>query len=476
MTRDYVNRLQVPFWRRLSVRQAQIAVLIGMILGILFAAVQVLLDARTQRQNLSAHADTLLEFASLPAARAAYRLDAVGAQELAVSLLNDPAVVRARIVDEIDLTLASATREERPSGSALEKLLLGSEGKLFERQLRFENAALDVGKLEIELDPVTAAPGFAQRTWNILLSGLLKSTILAIALMLIFQWIITKRVTRLAESFSSPAETRFRAKSRGDELDLLEDEVVRTTRALAGAVNEAQEANKAKSVFLASMSHEMRTPLNAVIGYAEALEIGIGADDAVRRNEYLKNIARAGRQLNRLLGDILDFSKIEAGSIDIEVEDVCLADIIRQDLPQFEEITGGRHLNLRSEIATEEEVRGDRARIRQILLNFVTNAAKYNADGGNVSVGCRKMPDGWVRLYVRDNGAGIPKNRTDTIFEPFVRGNNNMPDIPGAGLGLAICKMLTEGMRGRIGCDSAEGEGATFWIDLPLSEAGSGPH
>ncbi|WP_319024814.1 sensor histidine kinase [Nisaea sediminum] len=469
-----MSRLQVPFWRRLSVRQAQIAVLIGMILGILFAAVQVLLDAHNQRQNLSAHADTLLAFASRPAARAAYRLDAVGAQELALSLLNDPAVVRARIVDEIDLTLASAARETQPSSSALERLLLGSEAQHFERQLRFENAALDVGKLEIELDPITAAPGFAQRTRNILFSGLLKSTILAVALMLIFQWIITKRVTRLAETFSSPAEIRVRSKSRGDELDLLEDEVVRTTRALAGAVSEAQEANKAKSVFLASMSHEMRTPLNAVIGYAEALEMGIGVDNAAHRNEYLKNIVRAGRQLNRLLGDILDFSKIEAGSIDIELGDVRLAEVIRQDLPQFEEIVAGRHLNLTSEIMTEAEVRGDRARIRQILLNFVSNAAKYNADGGKVAVGCRNMSDGWIRLYVRDDGTGIPKNRTDSIFEPFVRGNNNMPDIPGAGLGLAICKMLTEGMHGRIGCDSAEGEGATFWIDLPLSRAGSG--
>ncbi|MBO6562536.1 MAG: HAMP domain-containing histidine kinase [Nisaea sp.] len=462
-----MNRLQVPFWRRLSVRQAQIAVIIGMMLGILFAAVQVLLDARDQRQNLSAHADTILAFASLPAARAAYRLDAVGAQELAVSLLNDPAVASARIVDELELPLANAIRDAQPAAGALERLLLGSDTKQFERQLHFENAALDVGKLQIELDPVLASPGFAQRTWNILLSGLSESTILAVALMLIYQWIITKRVTRLAESFSSPAGIRVRSKSHGDELDLLEDQVVRTTRALAGAVSEAQEANKAKSVFLASMSHEMRTPLNAVIGYAEALEMGIGVDNAERRNEYLKNIARAGRQLNRLLGDILDFSKIEAGSIDIELGDVSLAEVIRQDLPQFEEIVAGRHLNLSSEILTEAEVRGDRARIRQILLNFVTNAAKYNVDGGKVGIGCRNMPDGWVRLYVRDDGTGIPKSRTDSIFEPFVRGNNNMPDIPGAGLGLAICKMLAEGMHGRIGCDSAEGEGATFWIDLP---------
>jgi len=470
-----VNRLQVPFWRRLSVRQAQIAVLIGLILGILFAAIQVLLDARDQRQNLRAHAATILEFASQPAARAAYRLDAAAAQELAVSLLNDPAVVRAQIVDEIDLTLAIAARDTPLPGSTLERHLLGSEAQHFERRLRFEHANLDVGTLQIELDPVMAAPGFAQRTWNILLSELLKSTILAVALALIFQWIITKRVTRLAETLSSPAESRTRSASRGDELDQLEDKVVRTTQALAGAVSEAQDANKAKSVFLASMSHEMRTPLNAVIGYAEALEIGIGANDTERRHDYLKNIARAGRQLNRLLGDILDFSKIEAGSIDIELEDVSLADVIRQDLRQFEDILAGTHLSLSSEIETEAEVRGDRARIRQILLNFVTNAAKYNADGGKVVVGCRNMPDDWVRLYVRDDGAGIPESRTDSIFEPFVRGNDNMPDIPGAGLGLAICKMLTEGMQGRIGCDSPQDEGATFWIDLPRLETPATP-
>ncbi len=437
---------------------------------------QILLDARNERKDLSVHAASILNYAGQPAARAAYRLDDVGAQELVASLLSDPALVQAQILDEIGLTLARATRTTTKSPSVIEQLLLGSEAAHFERHLRIEKADLDVGTLIIELDPVAAAPGFLQRTWNAVLSGLLKSTLLAFLLTTIFQLIITKRVTRLAESFSSAAHNKPNTNRRGDELDLLEERVLQSTNALAAAVIEAQAANKAKSVFLASMSHEMRTPLNAIIGYAEALEMGIGVDNTERRNSYLKNISSAGRQLNRLLGDILDFSKIEAGSIEFEIEDVSLADIIRRDTQQLEEIAAERQITLKTDISTEETVQADQSRLRQILLNFVTNATKYNTSGGTVIVGVTARPNGLQRLYVKDSGSGIPPDQLRSIFEPFVRGDNNLPDIPGAGLGLAICKMLAEGMGGHIGCDSIVAEGSTFWVDLKVSPAAAPSH
>lgn len=263
---------------------------------------QILLDARNERKDLSVHAASILDYAGQPAARAAYRLDDIGAQELVGSLLSDPALVNAQILDEIGLTIARASRNSTKPPSVIEQLLLGSEAAHFERNLRIENANLDVGTLIIELDPVAAAAGFQQRTWNAVLSGLLKSTLLAFLLTALFQMIITKRVTLLAESISGAEHYKPKTNQSGDELDLLEERVLQSTNALAAAVSEAQAANKAKSVFLASMSHEMRTPLNAIIGYAEALEMGIGVDDTERRNSYLKNISSAGRQLNRLLG------------------------------------------------------------------------------------------------------------------------------------------------------------------------------
>lgn len=430
---------------------------------------QILLDARNERKDLSVHAASILDYAGQPAARAAYRLDDIGAQELVGSLLSDPALVNAQILDEIGLTIARASRNSTKPPSVIEQLLLGSEAAHFERNLRIENANLDVGTLIIELDPVAAAAGFQQRTWNAVLSGLLKSTLLAFLLTALFQMIITKRVTLLAESISGAEHYKPKTNQSGDELDLLEERVLQSTNALAAAVSEAQAANKAKSVFLASMSHEMRTPLNAIIGYAEALEMGIGVDDTERRNSYLKNISSAGRQLNRLLGDILDFSKIEAGSIEFEIEDVGLADIIRRDVQQLEEIAAERHITLKTDINTDETVRADRSRLRQILLNFVTNATKYNTSDGTVIVGVTPRPNGLQRLYVKDSGRGIPPEQLESIFEPFVRGDNNLTDIPGAGLGLAICKMLAEGMGGHIGCDSVVAEGSTFWVDLKSS-------
>ena len=453
----------------MSVRQAQIAVFIALAIGAVFAIMQILLDARNERKDLSVHAASILDYAGQPAARAAYRLDDIGAQELVGSLLSDPALVNAQILDEIGLTIARASRNSTKPPSVIEQLLLGSEAAHFERNLRIENANLDVGTLIIELDPVAAAAGFQQRTWNAVLSGLLKSTLLAFLLTALFQMIITKRVTLLAESISGAEHYKPKTNQSGDELDLLEERVLQSTNARAAAVSEAQAANKAKSVFLASMSHEMRTPLNAIIGYAEALEMGIGVDNTERRNSYLKNISSAGRQLNRLLGDILDFSKIEAGSIEIEIEDVGLADIIRRDVQQLEEIAAERHITLKTDINTDETVRADRSRLRQILLNFVTNATKYNTSDGTVIVGVTPRPNGLQRLYVKDSGRGIPPEQLESIFEPFVRGDNNLTDIPGAGLGLAICKMLAEGMGGHIGCDSVVAEGSTFWVDLKSS-------
>ncbi|WP_036553194.1 sensor histidine kinase [Nisaea denitrificans] len=463
---------KIPFRRRLSVRQAQIAVFIALAIGAVFAIMQILLDARDERKDLSVHAKSILDYAGQPAARAAYRLDDIGAQELVASLLSDPALVKAEILDETGLTLARAFRSPTKPPSILEQLLLGSDAELFARDLRNEQANIDVGTLIIELDPVAAAPGFQQRTWNALVSGLLKSTLLAFLLTMIFQLIITKRVTRLAESFARAARHQPGTVARGDELDMLENRVLQSTNALAKAVIEAEAANKAKSVFLASMSHEMRTPLNAIIGYAEALEMGIGADNTERRNSYLKNISSAGKQLNRLLGDILDFSKIEAGSIEFEIEDVSLADIIRSDIQQLEEIAGERQISLKTDIQSEATVQADQSRLRQILLNFVTNATKYNASGGMITVGVTTRPDGRQRLFVEDSGSGIPPDQLQSIFEPFVRGDNNLPDIPGAGLGLAICKMLAEGMGGRIGCDSVLAKGSTFWVDLKTSDSG----
>lgn len=456
----------IPFRRRLSVRQAQIAVVIAVAIGTVFALAQILADASDERESLDTHAAFVLDYASLPAARAAYRLDGVGARELAQSLLSDPAVIKATILDDFGELLAQAIRNATVQHSLVSDFLLGSQPVGFERDL-FIDATTFVGKLKIEIDPVAAAPGFEQRTMNSVLSGLVKSLLLAGLLLIIYQYMVTKRVTRLAEQVALAGRTND-VPPNGDELDQLEQRFQDWTRALKSTARKAEQANNAKTVFLASMSHEMRTPLNAVIGYAEMLEMGIGIDDPAKRSQYLKSIVSSGRHLNKLLADILDFSKIEAGALDFQLEEFSPAEVVAENVSLIQDMVGEKDLKLETALTgCSTTVIADRSRLRQVVLNLVSNAVKYNKPGGTVRVRCICTDPNFVRLCVDDTGIGIPRDQLEVLFSDFVRGRHHQGDIPGAGLGLAISKRLTEGMGGTIGCDSTLGDGSSFWIELP---------
>ncbi|WP_425405925.1 sensor histidine kinase [Hwanghaeella sp.] len=458
----------IPFRRRLSVRQAQVAVAIAITIGTVFALAQILADAADERESLKTHASFVLDYASLPAARAAYRLDRVGAEELAQSLLSDPAVINATIMDDFGKTLANATRDTVAAHSVVTDFLLGADPVAFEHDLVI-NQNTFVGNLRIEIDPAAAASGFEQRTINSILSGLLKSMLLSIMLLIIYQSMITKRVARLAGKVAFSGNTGPDG-SGGDELDQLERRFQDWTTALKSAARKAEQANSAKTVFLASMSHEMRTPLNAVIGYAEMLEMGIGIDDPAKRSQYLKSIVSSGRQLNELLGDILDFSKIEAGTLDFHMEEISPTEVIQENATLLQGMADEKGVRIETDFGDCTTVSADRSRLRQVLINLMSNAIKYNKPGGTVRIGCVCSDPTVVRLYVSDTGIGIPEDQLETLFTEFVRGQHHQPDIPGAGLGLAISKLLTEGMGGAITCDSKPGRGSTFWIELPAGK------
>jgi PAS domain S-box-containing protein len=237
---------------------------------------------------------------------------------------------------------------------------------------------------------------------------------------------------------------------------------------LRQAEAEANRANKAKSEFLSRMSHELRTPMNAILGFAQLLEMD---ELSPEQREGLNHILRGGRHLLDLINEVLDISRIEAGRLSLSLEPVDVAETLKEIFDLVQPLAKQRDIRLNGPIGcNDEHVLSDRQRLKQVLLNLISNAIKYNRFNGTVTVACEKRGE-TMRVSIADTGIGIPEERKSQLFTPFERLGAEQSAIEGTGLGLALAKRLVEAMNGILGVESTVDQGSIFWLELPITES-----
>jgi signal transduction histidine kinase/ActR/RegA family two-component response regulator len=264
-------------------------------------------------------------------------------------------------------------------------------------------------------------------------------------------------------------ELEERVQERTMQLELANSE-------LELAIEEARNANHAKSAFLSSMSHELRTPLNAILGFAQILAADNLPTTPEQKKEFAGHILKSGRHLLTLINEILDLAKVEAGALTLSMEPVELAEILAECRTMIEPLAAQRGIRVLFPAAPAPEagapeacgvrVEADRTRLKQVLINLLSNAVKYNREGGAVVVDCVAAGPERLRLSVQDTGMGLRPDQVAALFQPFNRLGQENGIQEGTGIGLVFTKRLVEMMKGDIGVTSSPGVGSVFWIEL----------
>lgn len=246
---------------------------------------------------------------------------------------------------------------------------------------------------------------------------------------------------------------------------------VQRQRAEAGiqkALEQAETANRAKNAFLSRMSHELRTPLNAVLGFTQLLKL---EDPTPSQLESLDHVSRAGQHLLSLINEVLDISHIETGRVALTIQSVELNDFLHNCIEMMRPLAARNSVGLQFISSPKPtHIRADRQRLKQVVLNFLSNAIKYNNEGGEVLVSLRCGLDN-ARFEVRDTGPGIPEQKRGLLFKAFERLGAEDSAVEGTGIGLALCKGFLEAMGGSIGLDDPDGGGCVFWAQLPIASS-----
>ena len=277
--------------------------------------------------------------------------------------------------------------------------------------------------------------------------------------------------TELEAQAAELEETSQALTETNAKLENIVDELRERTSDALRARDEADEANKAKSAFLAAMSHELRTPLNAILGYVDLMTMGIHGALTAAQTESLERMKRSAQHLLVLINDVLNFARLEAGRINYRIRTVPVTEVLKTARDIIAPQIAAKGINYRERDDTAgAAVCADREKLVQILINLIGNAVRHTAPGGEILVACRRDGE-TIGISVHDSGTGIPADKLEAIFEPFVQVESTYEgERQGTGLGLSISRDLARAMEGDITVESQLGKGSTFTVHLRAEE------
>jgi len=304
---------------------------------------------------------------------------------------------------------------------------------------------------------------------------------------LVYLWVISRVITtpllevsKIAREISAGNFNNNTAQSSNDEIGEMFDALKKIETNLSKIIldlkhqtSSAIVANTAKSEFISSMSHELRTPMNAVLGFSQLLESDPDSPLTEDQLESVSYIRDSGYHLLQLIDGVLDLSKVESGHSEVSIESVNLNKLFSEIVNLTKHDADKASITLINKTTDELvlSVEADYSMLKQVLLNFTSNAIKYNSEQGVVTLSYSASEDGMARLIVSDTGMGVPEDSLSALFEPFNRLGRENSAILGTGIGLTISKKLTELMGGKIGMFNNPDQGSTFWVELKIENS-----